>query len=254
MIPLLMLAAETAALPPICTERPSKANATCTVPVGHVQIETGLAGWSLTEAQGLRTEVVSVGSTFARVGLSGSAEIQVGVTPYTRVTVKDGGTRDKASGFGDIYVRYKQRLTGSDGPVQVALLPFVKLPTANHDIGNGKAEGGIAVPVSFTLAGPVSMTLGPEVDLLADSDGHGRHAAIVNLVNVSGPIAPRLTLAGELWTNFNFDPDGTVKQASADAAVAYAVSDNLQLDAGANFGLTRETADVETYVGVSVRF
>src|SRR5689334_14342222 len=34
-----------------------------------------------------------------------------------------------------------------------------------------KVEGGIALPVSFTLAGPVSMTLGPEVDLLADSDG-----------------------------------------------------------------------------------
>ena len=254
MIPLLMLAAETVTLPPICTERPSKANAACTVPVGHMQIETGLAGWSLTRADGARTEVVTVGSTFARVGLSVSSEIQVGMTPYTRVTVKDGGTRVRASGFGDVYVRYKQRLTGSDAPVQVALLPFVKLPTAKHDLGNGKVEGGIAVPVSFTLAGPVSMTLGPEVDLLADSDGHGRHAAIVNLVNVSGPIAPRLTLGGELWTNFNFDPGGTVKQASADAAVAYAVSDNLQLDAGANFGLTRETADVETYAGLSVRF
>ena len=254
MIPLLMLAAETAALPPICTERPSKANATCTAPVGHLQIETSLAGWSLTKADGARTDVVSVGSTFARVGLSGSSEIQVGVTPYARVVVKDGGTRNEASGFGDVTIRYKQRLTGPDAPVQVALLPFVKLPTAKHDLGNGKVEGGIAIPVSFALAGPVSMTLGPEVDLLADSDGHGRHAAIVNLVNVSGPIAPRLTLAGEIWTNFNFDPAGTVKQASADAALAYAVSDNLQLDAGANFGLTRETADVETYAGLSVRF
>ncbi len=73
--------------------------------------------------------------------------------------------------------------------------------------------------------------------------------AIVNLVNVAGPIAPRLTLAGELWTNVNFDPAGTIKQASADVALAYAVSDDLQLDAGANFGLTRDTPDVEIYVG-----
>jgi hypothetical protein len=73
-------------------------------------------------------------------------------------------------------------------------------------------------------------------------------------LNLSAPVAPRLTIAGELWTNSNFDPAGTAKQASADAALAYGVSDNLQLDGGANFGLTRSTPDVELYVGTSIRF
>jgi hypothetical protein len=36
--------------------------------------------------------------------------------------------------------------------------------------------------------------------------------------------------------------------------VAYLVSKDLQLDAGANFGLNRETPDVELYAGFSVRF
>ncbi len=98
------------------------------------------------------------------------------------------------------------------------------------------------------------MTLGPELDLLADGDGHGRHAAVVNLVNVALAIAPRLTLIGELWTNFNFDPSGTIKQASADAALAYAVSNDLQLDVGTNLGLTRDTPDLELSAGASIRF
>jgi hypothetical protein len=98
------------------------------------------------------------------------------------------------------------------------------------------------------------MTVGPEADLLADGDSSGRHFAVVNLVNVAGPVAPRLTLAGELWSNFNFDPAGTLKQASADAALAYAVSSGFQLDAGANVGLTRDTPDVEIYGGLSARF
>ena len=254
MIALLMLAAATADLPPICTDRPAKANGVCTVPAGHVQIESGLADWSLTKVDGTRTEVLTLGSTSARFGLTGSSEVQVGVTPYSRITFDDGGARSKASGFGDVFVRYKQRLSREGAPVQIGLLPFVKLPTAKSTVGNGKVEGGLAVPISFTLAGPVTMTLGPEADLLADADGHGRHAAIVNLVNVAGPITPKLTLAGELWTNVNFDQSGTVKQASADAALAYAVSGNLQLDAGISLGLTRETADIETYAGVSVRF
>ena len=90
--------------------------------------------------------------------------------------------------------------------------------------------------------------------MLADADGHGRHIALVNLVNLSGTLAPRLTLAGEVWSNVNFEPSGTLNQASADAALAYLVSEDCQLDVGANFGLNKNTATTEFYAGVSLRF
>lgn len=250
----LLAAAETAAVPPICTDRPAKANATCTVPPGEVQLESSLAGWSLTEASGTRAKLVSLGSTVVKLGVTDRSDLQVAVTPYARLTVRDSGNRSRVSGFGDVVVRYKQRLTAADAAVQVAAIPYVKLPTARRGLGNDKVEGGLAIPMSFSLSGPVTMTLGPEVDLLADGDGRGRHPALVNLVNVAGPIAPGVTIAGELWSNLNFDPTGTIKQASADVALAYAVSGNLQLDAGANIGITRDTPDLEFYVGVSTRF
>ncbi len=239
---------------PICTDRPTKANSVCTVPVGAVQVETGLIGWTLTRAGGSRAELLAVGTTFAKIGLSGRSDLQLGFTPHAELTVRGGGQRSRTSGFGDLLVRYKHRLSRADAPVQFAVIPFVKLPTAARGLGNDKVEGGLAVPVSFALAGPVTMTLGPELDLLADADGSGRHLALVNLVNLSAPIAPRLTLAGEVWTNVNFDPAGTVEQASLDAALAYAGTRDVQLDIGANLGLTRDTADVELYTGVSFRF
>jgi hypothetical protein len=246
----LLLAAAAAGDAPICTDRPAKANAVCTVPAGKFQLESMAVGWSRTESGGATVRALSVGSSVIKLGLSDRSDLQVGIAPLVRIEA--GG--ETLSGFGDVTVRYKHRLTGDTGPVQVALIPFVKLPMAKRGIGNRKVEGGLAVPVSFALGGGVTATLGPEVDLLADGDGHGRHAAVVNLVNLSGTVAPRLTLAGELWSNVNFDPAGTVKQASADVAAAYAVSGDVQLDAGANFGLTRDTADVELYAGVSIRF
>src|SRR4030095_6063442 len=91
-----------------------------------------------------------------------------------------------------------------------------------------------ALPVSFALAGPVTATLGPEADLLADADGVGRHLAVRQIIHLAAPHAPRLPLVGELWANWNFDPDGTVRQASADAAAGYAVSNALPLDARAH--------------------
>lgn len=245
--------AETAKPGPICTDRPTKANAVCTVLPGKLQVESGLAGWSLTDGGGARTEVLTVGATFAKIGLSDRSDLQIGVTPLVRASVEAGGSRNRLSGFGDVVVRYKHRLTRDDAKAQVGIIPFIKIPTAKGGIGNGKVEGGIAVPIAFAI-GKASLTFGPEADLLADADGKGRHAAVINLVNVGLPIADRLTLYGELWSNFNFDPDGTLHQASADAALAYLVTDRLQFDIGANAGLTEDTPDIEVYAGISTRF
>lgn len=239
---------------PICTDRPTKANAVCTVPVGKWQLESTAVGWSRTEASGAESKALTLGSSALKLGLSDRSDLQVGFTPYSHSETKAGGAKSSAAGVGDLTVRYKHRLTADGAAVHVGLIPFIKLPTADRDIGNGKVEAGLAVPISISTGGPVSVVLGPELDLLANADGDGHHVAMVNLVNVSGPIAPKLTLIGEIWTMTNFDPADTVTLASADVALAYAVSTALQLDLGANHGLTRHTADTELYVGVSLRF
>lgn len=251
---LAVLSVPAQAEEPICTDRPTKANTVCTVPAGKAQLESSAAGWTLTRHEDARTELLVIAPTVLKIGLSDRSDLQIGFTPYAELTVRDAGSRNRASGFGDVLVRYKHRLTAGAAPVQVAAIPFVKLPTAAKGLGNDKVEGGLAVPVSFALAGPVTMTLGPELDMLADADGSGRHLALVNLVNLSVPVAPRLTLAGELWNARNFDPNGTVDQWSLDGAVAFAASSALQLDAGANLGLNRDTADLEISAGASVRF
>jgi hypothetical protein len=64
----------------------------------------------------------------------------------------------------------------------------------------------------------------------------------------------KLSISGDLWGHWNWDPAGTTRQYSADGAVAYLVNNDLQLDAGANFGLNGETPDVELYGGISKRF
>jgi hypothetical protein len=225
----------------------------CTVPVGRIQVEAAAYDWSLTRSAGTRADLLTVGATYLKLGVSDASDVEIGLTPYAASTTR-GGSGSRISGIGDVVLRYKQRLTPPDAPVQLGFIPFVKLPAATHGLGNGKLEGGVALPVSFTLLRQVTMTFGPELDALADSHGRSRHFELVSVVNVSAPIAPRLSLSGELWSNVNFEPGGTIKQASADAALAYALAKRAQLDIGANFGLTRATPDIESYVGVSLRF
>jgi hypothetical protein len=102
--------------------------------------------------------------------------------------------------------------------------------------------------------GPLTLSFDPEVDLLADSNGHGRHAATQQVVNLGIQASDKLTLSAELWAMWDWDPAGTGRQASADGSIAYLVNDDLQLDGGINCGLNRQTADFELYTGVSVRF
>lgn len=236
---------------PICPDRPSKATGACTVPVGTLQIETGLVDWTHDRSDGESTDFTMIGASLIKYGVSDRADVELQVVPLEVLRTLD----NHASGFGDVLARVKYRLTAEDAPIEVAIDPFVKLPTARRAFGNGKVEGGVVVPLSADLGkSGLTLSAAPELDLLADGDGRGRHAAMIQVLNLGLAVNHRLALSGELWGEWDWDPAGTEKQASADGAVTYLVNDDLQLDAGANLGLNARTPDIELYVGVSTRF
>ena len=221
------------------------------MPVGHWQLETGFADWSLQKAGGGRDSALVLGETTVKYGLTGSSDIEVDVTPWQRTT----SPHQSASGIGDVNVIYKQRLTSADAAVQVLAMPFVKVPTAKRSLGNGKWEGGLLIPIGYAIANSrFSIGLTPEIDWAADADGHGHHAAMAQVASLGWAASQRLTLSAEIWGAWDWDPSGTTRQASADVAAAYLLSNDVQLDAGGNFGLNRVTPDVELYGGLSVRF
>jgi hypothetical protein len=232
----------------ICADRPGKATPTCTVPAGMVQVESGLADWSRDSSGGARTDELDIGGTAVKFGVTDRLHLELDLPPY--IDISRG-----PSGLGDSAVALKYRLTDGSAPVQFAIRPFVKIPTANHSLGNGKVEGGIALLADSTFGkSSVGWDVAPEVDLVADSDGSGYHVATTAAASVGVPLSARLNVSGELWGAWDFDPAGTVRQYSLDAAIAYLLGNNAQLDAGANFGLNRNTPDVELYTGLAIRF
>jgi hypothetical protein len=237
---------------PICTDRPTKSNAVCTVLQGAWQVEADGVNWTRNKVGGVKADTTAIAATTLKVGLTDKSDLQVTWTPYVEARTRGPGVDDKLDGVGDIWVRYKAQVY-AQGKATIALIPYVKVPTARRGLGNDKVEGGVALPVSFALDG-AALTFNPQVDLLLDGDGSGRHAGVTNTINLARPVTSKLTLIGELWTFTNFDPADTVTQFSADIAAAYLVTPTLQLDGGANFGLNRNTPDVQLYVGVSKRF
>jgi hypothetical protein len=247
-------ASEAAGPPTICTDRPSKATSACTVPKGSFQLETDLINWTRLNLGGTRTDTVLYTNPTLKYGLTASTDIEASITPYQTVRTRDASGISTIGGVGDLYLRVKRRLTSSDAKAQFALVPFIKIPTAKTGLGNRKVEGGLVGTGVFTLPAGFSLTFTPEIDDLENSNLDGHHAQLVGALNLSKTLSSRLTANAELWTSQNYDPTGTVRQYSVDAALAYVPSPNFQFDAGVNVGLNRLTPGIQVYAGVARRF
>jgi hypothetical protein len=240
---------------PICADRPGKSSQACTVPAGHFQFESSLTDWTLDKHDGERDTALIVGETGFKFGLTDRSHIDIDIQPWQRLTSRLGSVRQQSSGFGDVLVNFKYRLSPSAGALQVAISPYVKVPTAKHSIGNGKWEGGLILPIQYAIPkSPLSLSTTPEIDWVADADGHGHHTGMAQVVNIGWQVDSKLNLSAELWGDWDWDPAGTTRQASADGAAAYLITPKVQIDAGFNVGLNRVTPDIELYMGVAEQF
>jgi hypothetical protein len=241
---------------PFATDRPTKSNSPYTVDAGHFQYETDAPLYTYSKQGSLSTRQWTIADPTLKLGMTNWMDAELTVAPYThvRVTNSSAHVTQSASGFGDMVGRLKMNVFGNDGgDAALALIPYVKVPTAAENIGNGAFEGGIIAPLGLTLPGGFTLILMPEFDELKDDDGSGRHANFANLINLSHEIVDGLTGYAEFYSSVAEDHGGKPIY-TADVALAYAVTQSFQLDIGANFGLSSTAPQTQLYFGVSQRF
>ncbi len=240
----------------ICTDRPTKVFSTCTAPQGHLQLETDLFNGTFQRQGGVTTDTYYATNPTLKYGLTDKLDLEVNIAPYEIVRTHDKfGDDSTIGGVGDLYLRAKYAAYSTkDGKFTFAVIPYVKAPIARAGIGNGEVEGGSAFAASYKLTDKWTVSISPEVDAYADDAGSGHHLNHIEVLNFGYSLPANVTVSGELWGDWNYDPSGTVKQYSADVAVAWQMRKDLQLDGGLNFGLNHETPGVQAYVGVSQRF
>ena len=225
-----------------CADRPGKATPACILDRGHLQVETGLADASFDRGP----DSYLLGQSELRLGVTRRTELEAVLTPFSH--------GDGRSGLGDLSLGFRSALTDPDRQgTAVSWELYVTAPTATRGQGAGGWEGLVRLPLAADLANGFSLGLTPEADVRRDGDGRGRHVAVSGAAALSHDLAGG-SVAAELWGERDEDPGHHVSRASFDVSAAWMVGRDLQLDAGANAGLTHATPDLEVYVGVARRF
>jgi len=236
-------------------DRPTKSNGPLTVDAGRFQYETDLVNYLHSKLGGVSTRTYVALDPTLKVGLTRRVDLELQFNGYTNTRVLDSGaTVSRTDGAGDLVVRSKVNLFGNDGgAAAMALIPFVKLPTAARALGNNQIEGGLIMPISLTLPAGFALVVVPEIDVLKNNNDRGKHINVTGVVDLGYSINKRLTVFGELYSAAGADAH-TPAVYTADAAVAYLLTNSIQLDAGANFGLNRNAPNLQIYTGISQRF
>jgi hypothetical protein len=240
------------------TDRPDMTESPYTVDAGHFQLELSVLDYTRDRGndEGVTAESLAIMPMLLKAGLLPNLDLQLGLDPYTRQRSKEraSGAREDAEGFGDILIRAKLNLWGNDaGSTALAVMPFVKFPTAGSGLGTGNVEGGLIVPFAVALDEHWSLGLMAEVDLVQSSDGQGLDVELLHTATVGRPIVGELAGFVEYAGVLALEGDGPYR-AFFNTGLTYGLTPNVQLDAGVRVGLNRAAEDLGVFAGVSLRY
>ncbi len=240
----------------MATDRPDKTESAYTVDAGHFQFEIDLLSYAYDRSDAETVKALAIAPINMKIGVLNNVDLQLIAESYNVQRTNDRSTNSstRLSGFGDLVLRCKTNLWGNDGgPTAMAVMPIVKLPTNQHGLGNGAVEGGIIFPFAMDLPNEWGFGTQAEVDFIQDSGSSDYHPEFINSVTVSHDIVGNLAGYVELYSNVSTE-SGAKWIATFDLGFTYAITRDIQLDAGVNIGLTDAADDLNPFIGLSMRY
>ncbi len=235
-------------------DRPDKTESPYTVDAGHSNWKWILRITLTTSRTAQPRSAWNVAPFNLKVGLLDKMDIQFVFDNYLHVP--HGGPRRRArsttqSGIGDFTTRLKINLWGDDGgQTAFALLPFVKFPTSTDSLGNNAVEGGVIFPLAVKLPADFDMGLETAVSFLQDDSDSNYHEDFINSITFDHAIIGKLSGYLEFFSDISTESHagwiGTV-----DTGLEFLVTENIQLDCGCNFGVTRAADDFNPFAGIT---
>ena len=253
---------------PMHSDRPDVTDSPYTVDAGHFQIEASFFEYARDE--GGEVTAFELLPFIAKVGLTNNIDFQVGIAPWTDVDV--GRFDDGSSGFGPILLRAKFNIWGNDGggaPFELpssfpdnlrdrwkdsafALMPYVRIPTGNDEIGTDEFEFGLRAPLEMPLTKDWDLGLMADLGLVHDDTDGDYSLEFLHTASFSRNLGGKLGGFGEYIGVFT-GRGGAAYLASLGFGLTYDLRSDLRLDAAVNVGINDNPEDFRFLTGFTYR-
>ena len=242
----------------LSTDRPDMTESPYTVPAGRVQFEIDVVNYTR-DVSGVgsartRTESLALAPVNMKVGLLHNLDIQLVVETFVRdrERVLTANTAASSSRVGEITGRAKLNLWGNDGgKTAFGLMPFVSfVPGA---LGGRYANAGLIVPLAVDLGGGFGLGTMAEFDLEKNEASGRYHTVFVNSITVGRDLTENVGAYLEFFSAASTE-SGAGWVRTLNAGMTRGIGSNVQLDLGANIGLSRVADDFNPFLGLSFRF
>ncbi len=242
------------------TDRPDKTEGPFTIDAGHFQIEADILNHTYDRYNPARSdmhvETVRIASVNLKAGLCNNVDLQLVLDTYESVRTHDlaSGAVQKNRGFGDLLIRAKWNAWGNHGGATAfAVMPYLKLPTNQDNLGNGSVEGGAIFPFAFELPQGWNVGVMTQWDVVRDASGSGYHPEFLNSITFSHDIIGHLAAYAEFFSAVSAE-SGSDWIGTIDVGLTYGLTKDIQLDGGLNIGVTRPADDLNPFIGLSWPF
>jgi hypothetical protein len=241
----------------LTTERPSKSDSIYTLNRGKFLFETSLLSKTFIDnsSQKIKAKSLFDFSTF-RYGINDENEIQFITNPLIYKKYSSSNSSQKFDGNGESFLRFKHNFLGNDsGTFGFALTPFVKIIKSSRNQLGSDLRGGLIMPFQVKIHD--DLTLGGMYQLnyykTQNIDKNSRYFAIINAYYLSKDLTTKTSSYLEFYSLKTFVNKNFV-QNYLDFGVNYLLTDNLKIDVGANFGVSKKADDLNYFSGLAYRF
>jgi hypothetical protein len=236
---------------PLVTDRPDFTEATSTVGRGVTQFELGYT-YSYDREGATRSRGHSYPETLMRHGiLRDWLELRVAWN-YQEVTDFAGGD---FKGADDLYLGFKIALTPQDCMLpEMALIPQMTVPTGSAAFNNHRVLPGVNWVYGWELSDSLSTAGSSQFNQALDGTSGDEYVEFAQSWTVAAGLTDEWGCYVEWYGLFPSGADSELPQNYLNGGFTYLISNDLQLDVRAGYGLNSNADDLFLGTGLSARF
>ncbi len=243
---------------PMTTERPSRTISSYIIDVGHLQVETTLYTLVRDTQKTKRTkQQFAFNGTTLRLGVTEDSEVSVVLPSMIWQKTRDvaDGSRSNIRTHDDTIIRFKKNIFGGDPTKNggsLALMPYLKIPTAGKNLGNDSYEGGLRTHYDHNFD-QYSISYLFDVADVEKTSGLGRTAWFGNVFDVGKNFTADFYAYTE-FASYKRWEEGTAAKNYLDFGTIYKLDKNTTVDVVVNFGVSKAADDFILVTGFAHRF